>query len=323
MKIVLNQTQIDNLIKPEDIEFVKKFKEKFNHYPKFRELQSLNDTVGSIMPDHPLSELKTKTYVDKHLKGLLKFIVAKVKNELNEPLDDIKVGSRNYVTLDKKHILRSELEALTYNIFYLEGLSDEIEVDSKKFKKTCGKEPDFVWEDKKIVIEVAGLEDENYKEKLQTGSECIEKQGYKVYIVDSRPFEKQGKYLDYYLYMCKLLGFEPKKEVIESPLIYLGWSEPDRKFKQDYIDNKINKLSYSPAETYTLNKYLNQLYGYGVKEYKMRKGLKRFKSSPDRQEVLNFKKNNPNLSNQEIAQKFGISKNTVQLYTRGMQGKVN
>jgi hypothetical protein len=230
------------------------------------------------------------------------------------------LGSRNYISIDGKHVLRSELEALTYNIFVLENLQDEIEVDSKRFQKSCNKIPDFVWENKKIIIEVAGMEDEEYKNKLKNAEDCFKKLGYKIYVINARPFEKLGKYVNYYLYLCDLLGFEPKEEVIKSPYKYLGYKDVDREFRQKYIDNNIDKLPLNPTQRYTINKYLNQLYGYGVKEYKKRNEMKRYRISSDKKEIKKFKIEHPNLSNKEIADHFGVSKNTVQIITTGMEG---
>jgi very-short-patch-repair endonuclease len=320
MNIIITNEQLDKLIPLEDIEFVKKYKEQTGHYPKFRELQNNPAKVGDYIPTHSKKNIGLKRYVDKYLGKYLNYINSNLASKSEESFEKGPVGSRNYISIDGKHVLRSELEALTYNIFVLENLQDEIEVDSKIFLKSCNKIPDFVWENKKIIIEVAGREDEGYKNKLEDAEDCFKKMGYKVYVINARAFEKQGKYVNYYLYLCDLLGFEPKQEVIESPYKYLGYKDVDRKFRQKYIDNNINKLPLNFTQQYTLNKYLNQLYGYGIKEYKKRNDMKRFRNSPDKKEIQQFKTEHPNLSNKEIADYFGVSKNTVQRITFGNEG---
>lgn len=329
MSIIISQKQLDkinDLFPSEDIDFVKAWKKKTGHYPKFRELQQsgkkINDLfiptkVGEIITTHSKKNITTKTYVDRHLGKILKYIVGKLKLDSGEPFKKGSRAEKKYVSSGAKEVLRSELEVLTYNIFVLENVSDEIEVDSKRFKKSCGgKEPDFVWENKKIIIEIAGMEGDEYIKKLKVAKQCFQNLGYTVYVIDARPFEKQGKYVEYYTYICDLLGFKPKDEVINSPYKYLGYNEVNRAHMQKYIDNNIDKIPYDATQRYNLNKYINQIYGYGVKEYKRRNELKRFRHSVNKNEIRKYKSENPTLSNQEIAIHFGVSKNTVQQATK-------
>ncbi len=333
MIILINEEQLNFLFPKEDVDFVKAWKEKNGEYPKFRQLQQSgkikNDQfiptkVGDIVPNHPKKDITTKTYVDRYLKKTLSYIVAKLKMESGELFTGRKRGEKSYVSQQGKALLRSELEVLTYNTFILEGIEDEIEIDSKKFKKTCGgKEPDFVWENKKIIIEVAGMEGEEYQNKLSNAKPCFESLGYTVHIINARNYEKQGKYVNYYIDLCNLLGFIPKQKVIEEPYKFLGYSELNKQQKQKYIDDNINSLPLSSSQTYKLNKYINQLYGYGIKEYKEKNQMKRFRTSIGKDEIKKYKLDNPKMSNQEIANYFGISKNTVQNATVGMSGLKN
>jgi transposase len=48
--------------------------------------------------------------------------------------------------------------------------------------------------------------------------------------------------------------------------------------------------------------------------------MKRYRISSDKKEIKKFKIEHPNLSNKEIADHFGVSKNTVQIITTGMEG---
>jgi len=321
MNILVLQEQIDRIIPEEDIEFVKAWYQKKGYFPNYRTLQQSDEKVGATMPTHSKKDIKTRSYVDTYLGKVLNSIVATLAAEKGISFDKQTIGSKRYVSKDAKELLRSELEVLTYNVFLLEGLENEIEVDTKKFLKTCGKIPDFLWEDKKLMIEVAGLEDKDYRKKLEDGKKCLESLGYTVLIIEAREFEKQSKYVNYYKKLCELFGFNVRQDVIEEPYKYLGYTEVDREFKQKYIDENINKLPLIRKTQYYLNKYINQLYGYGIKEYKNRKQLKRFRHSIDKKEIINFKTENPNMSNSEIAKHFGVSKNTIQIATVGMQGR--
>lgn len=322
MQIILTKNQVENLIPQEHEDFVVAWLNENDSLPRFRQLQQIGQRVGETLPTHPMSKMTTKEYVDKYLGKFLQLINAKLANEMGISLEDLKTGSQKYVSKDSKKILRSELEILTYNIFVLENVANQIEVDSKRFKKLCGgKEPDFVWENRKIIIELAGMEGEKYWNKLNFAEDCFKKLGYTVYVIDARKFEKQKKYVLYYKYLCELLGFDVKQEVIDSPFKYLGFTELKKEHKEKYIQDNIDKIPYTTGQRYKLNKYLNQLYGYGIKEYKRRQGMKRFRRSVDKNEIIQFKKENPQMSNSEIANHFGISKNTVQQSTIGLPGR--
>lgn len=333
MKIIITEQQLDRLIPDEDIEFVKKWKEETGHYPEYRELQQsgkedeegnkISMKVGEISPNHSKKNITTKTYVEKHLGKFLKEIIAKMAHESDEEYVEGKTGEKKFVTMDGKTLLRSVLESLTYSIFLLEGVIDEIEIDSKKFSKTCHKEPDFLWENRKLIVEVAGMEKKGYREKLEEGKKCFESLGYKVIIIDARKFEKSGKYVEYYRYLCEMLGFTPKKEVIESPYKFLGYRNLTKQDKLKYIEDNINKLPMTRGQENRLTRYLNSLYGYGIKKYKELHGLERFRHSIKKEKIINFKLQNPKMSNKEIADHFGIHKNTVQNATKNIEGRKN
>jgi hypothetical protein len=134
--------------------------------------------------------------------------------------------------------------------------------------------------------------------------------------LEARKFEKASKFVEFYKYICDIFGFEPKKEVLESPYFYLGGTEMTKDEKQKYIDDNINKLPLTRGQSYTLSKYLNQLYGIGIKEYKNRKNLTRYRHSIDAEKIKKFKSENPTMSNSEIGKIFGLHKNTVQYMTK-------
>jgi hypothetical protein len=323
MKVIVTQEQLERVIPQEDIEFVKKYREKYGNYPSFRGLQQGNATVGEIHPTHTKKDLKWKTYVDG-LGKLFTPIVMMVSKEKGEELADIKKGGKRLQSLDKKHLFVSKLEAFTYNIFLLENIAGEMELEPKKFLSTCNKIPDFLWEKKKMVIEVAGMESEKYINKLEDAKKCFSDLGYKVITLDARKFERANKFIEYYLYVCNIFGFEPKKEVLEAPYKYLGFTQLQRQDLQKYIDDNINKYNELDRKgQYTLNKYVQELHGMNVRQYKNKMGVPRYSTSVSKQKIIDYKKENPQMSNQEIANHFGVSKNTVWSATSGMEGRKN
>jgi hypothetical protein len=318
---IVTPEQVERVVQQEDIEFVKKYREIYGNYPTYRGLQFGNHTVGEVHPEHPMRDLKWATYVGK-LGKLFTPIVMLASKEKDEELADFKNRGNRYKSLDNKHLFQSKLAAFTYNIFLLEDVAQEMELESRKFLSTCGKIPDFIWGNKKLVIEVAGMESENYLSKLESAKTCFSNLGYKVVILDSRLFEKANKFVDYYLYVCKTFGFEPKKEVLESPYKYLGFTQLMKKDLQKYIDDNIGRYNELDRKgQYNLNKYIQQLYGINVRQYKNKMGIKRYVKSKSKQHIIDFKKENPQMSNQEIANHFGVSKNTIQTATSGMPGR--
>lgn len=325
MDIIVTQEQLENIIPQEHKDFVKSFYEKTGHFPEYRDLQYgwSGYKVSNFVPNHPNGNINLKTYVENYIGRYLKSLRVLYSDKLDISPEKPKLGTKRIFSLDKKELLRSTLEALTYNTFILEGIQNEIEVDSNKFLKSCKKIPDFVWETKKIIIEVAGLESEEYKNKLSGAEKCFQDLGYNVIILNARAFEKNNKYIEFYKYLCEKLGFTPKQKVLESPYKYLGFSEITKQDKLDYIKANIQKFPKDRKTSYTLNKYISQIYGYGVKEYIENIGLKRFNQSVNKKDIVNFKKENPTMSNSEIAKHFGVHKNTVQTATKGMGGKKN
>jgi hypothetical protein len=316
MDIIITDKQFDKLVPREHIEFVKAWKKRTGSFPRFRVLQQSGEKVKDTLPTHPLGEISTKTYVDRYLGKFLNGIISKLSIDSGETLDR-KRGSKNYPTADGKLLLRSELEVMTYNIFWLHGVSDKIDVDSRKFKKVCaGKEPDFVWEEKKIIIEIAGMTDEGYKEDLKNAEECFNNLGYKTYIIWDDQF-RINRYVKFYNYLCKLLGFTPMEEVLKNPLKFLLSGELTKEQKQKFIDDNIDKIPYSSNLYQKLSRYINQLHGETIGKYKLKRGLKYYEGSVGSSEIKKFKEENPTLSYPEIAKRLGVSKNTVGRAIRG------
>ena len=200
---IISPEQLERVIPEEDIEFVRKYREKYGDYPTYRGLQFGKGTVGEVHPTHPKKDLKWSTYIIS-LSKYLKPIIMMVSKEKGEELADIKKRGKRLLSLDKKHLFVSQLEAFTYNIFLLENVVDEMELEPKKFLSSCNKIPDFLWEKQKMVIEVAGMESEKYINKLEDAKKCFSKLGYNVVILDARKFEKSNKFAEYYLYLCEV-----------------------------------------------------------------------------------------------------------------------
>lgn len=323
MNVIVSQDQMERVIPKEDIEFVKKYRDMYGNYPTFRGLQKGDHTVGEVYPEHPMRNLKWATYVGK-LGTLFTPTLMLASKEKDEELADFKNRGNRLKSSDDKYLFQSLLAAFTYNIFVLENVAQEMELESRRFLSICGKIPDFIWENKKLVIEVAGMESEKYINKLEDAKTCFSNLGYKVVILDARLFEKANKFVDYYLYVCKTFGFEPKKEVLESPYKYLGFTQLKKKDLQKYIDDNIGRYSELDRKgQYNLNKYIQLLHGMDVRQYKNNMGLPRYSTSVSKQKIIDYKKENPKMSNQEIADYFGVSKNTIQGATSGMVGRNN
>lgn len=325
MNIIITDKQLNQLIFEEKfenvkykdhVEFIKAWLEMYKEYPTFRQLQQSGKKVGDILPSHPKSDITTKTYVDNYLKTDLDKIKAKLISDSGDPVEQ-KYGEKNLPTLDGKHLLRSELEVFTYNTFFIHGVADEIEVDSRKLKSQCaGKEPDFIWENRKIIIEIAGWKGDSYAQKLKAAEECFNSLGYKTYVIWDKEFII-NRYVKFYKFLCDLLGFIPKQEVIDNPFKFLPVKKLTTDEKQKIIDDNIGKIPYSSNLYRKLSKYINQLHGETIAEYKLKRGLPYYEGSVGSSVIQKFREENPTLSYPEIAKRLGVSKNTVGRAIRG------
>lgn len=324
MDIIVTDDQMDRIIPKEDFEFVRRYRQIKKSYPSYRDLQQSEERVGDIYPEHSKRGIKLRTYVDDYLGKFLEYINIKLASETGDEYVGKKGrGKKVLLTRDEKQTLRSKLEILTYNVFEFEGVIDEIETDTRKFLKQCHKQPDFLWENRKLIIEVAGMEGDDYHQKLDSGSECLRNLGYDVIVIDARSFEKKGKFVEYYKFLCEKLKFKVRQDVLNNFATFMGHKHLTREWMQKYIDNNINSQPLTRGQEWRLTQYLDQLYGVGIKEYKKQRGLPRFKKSIPINTIRDFKSKNPNMSNNQIALHFGIHKNTVQTATKGMEGRKN
>jgi hypothetical protein len=266
-----------NQIHPEDIIFFKKFYDRFKFLPYPKEMERLGNQlkVGDIYPEHPMSHLTMKSFYICKSK-VFSQIKREVANELG--LFFSKGGSRNYITMDDKHYLRSMFEVIFYNVFYLNGQSDRLEVDSRKFYNECGeinKEVDFIYDDK-IVIEVAGMEKPNYYEKIESAMKCIKSLGYQTKVYKVRNLEKKKLYTTFYQQICKDFGFPIEENILKSPDKLIGHKNLNMDMIKKFIDDNIGTASQTgDRNTYEkLNKFVRQLYGKSVREYRKELGIK-------------------------------------------------
>ena len=96
MRYIITEEQLDRLIPPEDIDFVKQYKKEMNRYPNWRGLQQMDLRVGDIMPNHSKKDLKVRTFMDNYLKKNLSSIVSKLSFESDEAIERGPLGSRIY-----------------------------------------------------------------------------------------------------------------------------------------------------------------------------------------------------------------------------------
>jgi predicted transcriptional regulator len=228
-----------------------------------------------------------------------------------------KAGSKKYKSLDGKQNFRSRHEALAYNIFDNEGVLDQIESEAYRFLETCSKIPDFVWENKKIIIEIAGINESlrpGYWKKLEDAKPCLKKQGYTVYIIDTRDRSPYKNYIKFYNYLCKLLGFTPKPEIIDDIYSYVGDPIDLIKRNQEIIQYKKDNPEAGPTE---IAKNLNVTYNTVKKilhnaNLTIPKSQTLAKIQSRNQEIIQYKKNNPEAGPTEIAKKFNLSLGSIE-----------
>jgi len=265
-------------IHPEDEIFFKKFYDKFGFLPFPKAMERLGNEykIGDIYPNHPMSHLNMKSFYLCKSK-VFRQIKNKVSNELGLIITNVG-GSKNYITLDDKHYLRSMFEVIFYNTFYLNNSADKLLVDSRKFYGECGeiyKEVDFIY-DNKIVIEVAGMEKKEYYEKLESAMKCVESLGYKTKIYRVRELEKRKLYVVFYEQICKDFNFPIDQDILNSPDKLIGHKNLSVDMMKKFIDDNISTASQiSDRKVYErLSRYLKQLYNKSVREYRKELGIK-------------------------------------------------
>lgn len=267
-------------IHPDDVKFFVEFFHMFGFLPYPKEMERLGKIlrIGDVFPEHPVAHLNTKSYYlckSKIFKDI-RMIAAK---ELGLILSDTKRGARRYITNDGKYQLRSIYEVIFYNIFMLNNEAENLEVDSRKFYGSCGeiqKEVDFIYKDE-TVIEIAGMIEQEYLDKLNSAMKCIESLGYNTIVYSTRKTTTASSYYDFYKKVCKDFNF-PVDETIKSNVILLiGHNNLSVDTMKDFIDKHIgiSGLQINDRKLYTqLKSYVVKLYGKTIQEYRKELGIK-------------------------------------------------
>lgn len=305
MKIIITESQYNFLLESEQInldnlKFFEKYYEKHQKVPKYKELETLsNEKVGDYLPKHPKADVNLKTFVNNYVPDL-----NLIRTFLEKKYDILSTGT--YVSVDGKYRFKSLFENIFYNIFAQYGLSNELKYESRDFFKICRKIPDFLWENKKIVIEIGGMEKQEYWEKLSNAKQCFEQKGYDPIIINARDDQKNHRYLKFYENICELFGFPIKEDILNDPQKIINRRNIDKNFMQDYIDKHISRFDRKRGETDMLTKFLKHLGFDGVNDYKRKKGLTRFKNSVSLDDVVELVKSG--MKYNDIANQLGISR---------------
>ena len=266
-------------IHPEDIKFFIKFYEKYGFLPYPKEMERLGSIVkiGDIYPDHPMSHLTTKSYYLCKSK-VFKLIRNDVAKQLGLILSDSKMGSKRYITNDKKYELRSIYEVIFYNTFMLNGESENLEVDSRKFYGQCGeiqKEVDFIYKDE-TVIEIAGMVKQEYFDKINSAMKCIQSLGYNTIVYKTRRMTKTSSYYDFYKKVCEDFNFPIDESINSNIELLIGHHNLDKETMEKFIDDNIRSVGQNtdPKKFYQLKMYIKKLYGMSIREYRREQGIK-------------------------------------------------
>lgn len=280
MKIIITESQYRLLIENESETeiFLKKYLEKYGNLPIYSELEQLRTIkVGDIYPEHSRANSPVSSWIKNYAPDFNQSIL-KISDDQDIIFKNNKGGGR-YISFDRKHRFESKFESIFYNIFALEGLQDKLTYGSNKFREDCQKKPDFIWEDKKIVFEIGGMEDEKYWKNLERAKQCIESKGYDVIIFNTRKDQKKHNFVEFYIQVCEACGFEIQEEVVDDITIIMKLTEFTKQQRQEEIDKLINKFDRTRGQTDRLINYLRQLGYEGIKDYKEKNDLGRFQTS--------------------------------------------
>ena len=266
-------------IHPDDIKFFEKFYEVYGFLPYPKEMERLGKIVkvGDIYPEHPVAHLNTKSYYICKSK-VFKDIRRIVSEKLGLILSDTTRGAKRFITNDGKYQLRSIYEVIFYNIFMLNGESENLEVDSKKFYGQCDeiqKEVDFIYKDE-TVIEIAGMTKQEYFDKINSAMRCIESLGYNTMVYRTRELTRTSSYYDFYKKVCEDFNFPIDESINYNIELLIGHNNLDKETMKKFIDDNIRSVGQStdPKKFYQLKMYIKKLYGVSIREYRREQGIK-------------------------------------------------
>ena len=87
-----------------------------------------------------------------------------------------------------------------------------------------------------------------YWQRLKKAKPCFEKQGYTVYIIDTRTGSPYYNYIKFYKHLCDLLGFTPKPEIKDDIFSYVGDPIDLAKRNQEIIQYKKDNPNATQSE---------------------------------------------------------------------------
>ena len=266
-------------IHPDDITFFEKFYEVYGFLPYPKEMERLGKIVriGDIYPEHPVAHLNTKSYYLCKSK-VFKDIRRIASENLGLILSDSTRGNKRFITNDGKYQLRSIYEVIFYNIFALNNESDNLEVDSRKFYGQCDeiqKEVDFIYKDE-TVIEIAGMSNKEYFDKINSAMKCIESLGYKTVVyIPKEIMNKTYTYYEFYKKICEDFNFPVDETMKSNVALLIGHNnlgvDVMKKFINDNIGNALQIKD--PKKYYQLRMYIKKLYGKTIREYRKELGI--------------------------------------------------
>lgn len=266
-------------IHPDDIKFFEMFYEKYGFLPYTKEMERLGKTlrIGDVYPEHPAAHLNTKSYYLCKSK-VFKEIRRIASENLGLVLSDTERGGKRYITNDGKYQLRSIYEVIFYNIFMLNGESDNLEVDSRKFYGQCNeiqKEVDFIYKNE-TVIEIAGMSDDDYFNKIDSAMKCVQGLGYNTIVYRTKEMTKTSSYYDFYKKVCEDFNFPIDETIMSNIGLLIGHNNLSKNSMKKFIDDNIGWVTQNgnPKEFYQLKMYIKKLYGKSIREYRKENGIK-------------------------------------------------
>lgn len=279
MKIIISERQYKLLRENENEIFVRKFFEKKGQLPQYNQLaQMKNNKVGDIYPEHSKAHLKISNFIKNEFPDFSK-ISNKIAGENDIIFGSNKGIGKPILSFDGKHKLESNFENIFYNTFALEGLNDELTYEPKEFMKDCKKKPDFLWKQKNTIIEIGGMESESYWENLTRAEECFKSKGYNVVIFNVRKDQKKHDFLKFYKDVCDEFGFPVRDEVISDVNLILKLKPITLQQIRSEVDKFATSFERKRGETDMLSKNVKTLGYSGIKDYKRKQDLGRFKDS--------------------------------------------
>ena len=141
--------------------------------------------------------------------SFVKPLIKKLKPNFTYPLIG-KTGQKKHI-VDTNVVVYSVGEKIVYNTFKMNGINlifeeQKIRFKFKKGDKVIEKKPDFYWPEQNLIIEVAGLRDQqafggDYMQRLESAEKAVQARGNKMIILDYYSYRKNPQ--AFYKYVCE------------------------------------------------------------------------------------------------------------------------